>query len=96
MKFINGHYYVQVKDKRYRIHSTENIILRERDQPKFLRTQYPVQNETQIRKNQKVIKIEIIELEVKNYPKNKQPIVQKHKFEPENCSSSKQKKLATI
>ena len=50
MKFLRGHYYVEVKDHRYKIHPTENIILRKRDAPKFLRTQYQVQNEPQIRK----------------------------------------------
>ena len=56
MKYLNGEYYVEVKDHRYKIHSTENIILRKREPPTSLRTQYQVQNETQIRRNQKVIK----------------------------------------
>ena len=56
MKFLHGNYYVEVKDHRYRIHPTENIILRLRDEPKSLRTQYQVQNNTQIRRDQKVIK----------------------------------------
>ena len=50
MKYLDGNYYVEVKDHRYKIHPTENIILRKRDEPKSLRTQYQVQNETQIRK----------------------------------------------
>ena len=67
-----------MKDHRYKIHPTENIILRLRDEPKPLRTQYQVQNETRIRENQKVIKNDNDQLIVKNYPKNKniQPIVQ--------------------
>ena len=69
MKYLNGEYYVEVKDHRYRIHPTENNILRKRDPPKSLRTQYQVQNETQIRKNQKVIKNYNNQLVVKNYPK---------------------------
>ena len=73
MKNLNGEYYVEVKDHRYKIHPTENIILRKRDEPKSLRAQYQVQNETQIRKNQKVIKNDNNELVVKNYPKNKPP-----------------------
>ena len=78
MKYLNGEYYVEVKDHRYRILPTENIILRKRDEPKSLRPQYQVQNETHIRKNQKVIKNDNNQLEVKNYPKNKtkQPIKQ--------------------
>ena len=56
MKYLNGEYYVEVKDHRYKIHPTEHIILRTREPPTFLGTQYQVQNETQIWRNQKVIK----------------------------------------
>ena len=28
MKYLNGEYYVEVKDHRYKIHPTEKIILR--------------------------------------------------------------------
>ena len=90
MKYLNGEYYVEVKDHRYKIHPTENIILRKRDPPTSLRTQYQIQNETQIRKNQKVIKNDDNQLIVKNYPKNKQPIIQQQKFKPPNCPSCKQ------
>ena len=90
MKYLDGQYYVEVKDHRYRIHPTENIILRLRDEPKFLRTQYQAQNETQIRRNQKVIKNDNNQLVVKNYPRNKQPIIQQQKFKPTNCPSCKQ------
>ena len=86
MKYLDGEYYVEVKDHRYKIHPTENIILRKRDPPTSLRTQYQVQNETQIRKNQKVIKNDNDELIVKNYPKkNKQPFFQQPKLP--NCPS---------
>ena len=89
MKYLNGNYYVEVKDKRYKIHPFENIILRKRDEPKSLRTQYQVQNETQIRKNQKVVKSDNNQLVVKNYPKNKNkhPIIQK---QLPNCPSCKE------
>ena len=90
MKYLNGEYYVEVKDHRYQIHPTENIILRKRDPPTSLRTQYQVQNETQIRRNKKVIKNDDNQLIVKNYPKNKQPIIQQQKFKPPNCPSCKQ------
>ena len=92
MKYLNGEYYVEVKDKRYKNHPTENIILRKRDEPKYLRTQYQVQNETQIRRNQKVIKNDNDQLVVKNYPKNKnkQSIIQQQKIKPPNCPSCKQ------
>ena len=89
MKYLNGNYYVEVKDHRYRIHSTENIILPKRDPPTSPRTQYQVQNDTQIRRNQKVIKNDFDELIVKNYPNkktNKQTIFQKHL---PNCPSCK-------
>ena len=89
MKYLNGEYYVEVKDHRYKIQPTENNILRKRDEPKSLRTQYQVQNETQIRKNQKVIKNDNNELIVRNYPKNKQPIIQQQKFKLPNCPSCK-------
>ena len=56
LKYLNGEYYVEVKDHRHKIHPTENIILRKRDPPQPLRTQYQVQKETQMRRNQKVIK----------------------------------------
>ena len=89
MKYLNGEYYVEVKDHRYKIHPTENILLRKRDPPTSLRTQYQVQNETKIRRNQKVIKNDD-QLIVKNYPKNKHPIIQQQKFKPPNCLTSKQ------
>ena len=89
MKHLNGEYYVEVKDHRHKIHPTENIILRKRDAPASLRTQYQVQNETQIRKNQKVIKNDNDQLIVKNYPRNKQPIIQQQKYNLPNCPSCK-------
>ena len=90
MKFFNGEYHVEVKDLRYKIQPTEIIISRLRDPPKSLRTQYQVQNETQIRKKQKLSKNINHELLVKNYPKNKQLIIRKQKFKPPNCSTCKQ------
>ena len=71
MKSLKGQYYVEVKDHRYKVHPTENIILRKRDPLSSLGTQYQVQNNTQIGKNQKVIKNDTDELIVMNYPKNK-------------------------
>ena len=77
-----------MKDHRYQIHPTENLILRKGDPPISLRIQYQVQNDTQIRKNQKVIENDNDQLVVKNYPKNKQPIQQN--FKPPNCPTCKQ------
>ena len=78
MKYLNGIYYVEVKDHRCKVHPTENMIIRKRDPPTSLRTQYQVQNETPIRRNQKVIKNDNDEFIVKKYPrnKNKQPNIQ--------------------
>ena len=42
MKYLNGRYYVEGKDHRYKIHPTEKIILRKRDPPTSLRSQYQV------------------------------------------------------
>ena len=44
MKYLDGQYYVEVKDHRYEIHPTENTILRKREPPKSPGTQYQVQN----------------------------------------------------
>ena len=87
MNYLDGKYFVEVKDHRYRFHPTENIILKLRDEPKSLRNQYQIQNETQIRKNQKVIRNDNDEIIVKNYHKNKQPIIQQ---QSPNCPSCKQ------
>ena len=40
MKYLDGDYYVEVEDHRYRIHPTENILIRKRNPPTFLRNQY--------------------------------------------------------
>ena len=77
MKYLNGECNVEVKDHRYKIHPTENIKLRRRDPPTSLRTQYQVQNETHITRNQKICKNNNNQLVVKNYPRNEQPIIQK-------------------
>ena len=68
-----------MKDHRCKIHPTENNILRKPDPSLSLRSQYEVQNETHIRKNQKVVENKG-KLEVRNYPKNKQPIIQQRKI----------------
>ena len=87
MKYLIDQYYVEVKDHRYKIHPTEIIVLRKRIEPKSLRTQYQVQDETQIRRNQKVIKNDNDEIIVKICPKNKQPIIQQQKFTQPNYPS---------
>ena len=89
MNYLDGKYYVEVKDHRYKIHPTDRITLRKRDPPTSLRTQYQVRNETQIRRNQKFIKNHNDQLVVKNYPKNKQPIQQQPKYILPNCPSCK-------
>ena len=89
MKYLNGEFYVEVKDHRYKIHPTEFIILRKRDPPTSLRVQYQVQNETQTRKIQKIIQNDNDQLIVKNYPKNKQPFIQQKSFISPNCPNCK-------
>ena len=89
MKYLNGEYYVEVKDQRYVFHPTGKIILRKKDPPISIRTQYQAQSETQIRKNQKNFRMKINELVVKNYAKNKQSIHQQPKIKPPNCPSCK-------
>ena len=89
MKYLNGEYYVVVKDHRYKIHPIETIILRKRDPPTSLRTQYQVQNETEIRRNQKVVEKGNNQLVVKIFPKNKKPIQQQN-FKLPNSPSRKQ------
>ena len=80
MKYLDGNYYVEVKDHLCRIHPTANFLIVLRDKPKSLRKQYSVQNNTQITKNQKGVKKDNNELIVKKYPINKQPIIQKQKI----------------
>ena len=46
MKNLNGEYCVEVKDHRYKIHPTESIILRKREPPTSLRTQYQLKRNT--------------------------------------------------
>ena len=89
MKYLNSEYYVKVKDDRNIIHPSENIISRKRDPPTSLRTQYQVQKNSQIRRNQKVIKNDNNDLIVKNYPKNKQPIFQQQNYKPRYCPTCK-------
>ena len=55
MKHLDGQYYVEVEDHRYKIQPTKNNILGLRGPPNSLRLENQVQNGTQIKKNQKVI-----------------------------------------
>ena len=71
MKYLIGKLYVEVKDKKFIIHPDENIILRERKEPKILRTQNQDANEIQIGRNKNLIRKEKHELAVKSCPKRK-------------------------
>ena len=53
---------------RNRIHPTDNIFSRKRVPPQSQRSQHRVQNNTNIRKSQKVVENNR-KVEVKNYPK---------------------------
>ena len=79
MKNLNSENYVEVKDHRYRIQPHEKNLLGLQEEPKSPRTQNQVQNETPIRKNQNVVENNG-KLEVKNYPKKKQPVIHQPKF----------------
>ena len=79
MKNPNGIKYVEVKDLRHKTHPTENNIIKERDPPKIPRTQYQIQNNTQIRKNRKVNGKDNDEIVVKIYPEKKQLIIQQRR-----------------
>ena len=78
-----------MKDHRSKIHPAENITSRKLDPPICLRTQYQVENETQIMRNQKVNEKDNVELVVKNNPKSKPTIKPQPKFKPPNCISCK-------
>ena len=69
MKYLTGIYYVEVTFIRYIIQPNETIMLQKRDPSKSLRNQYQVQNETESRNNQKVVRIDKDELIGKKYPK---------------------------
>ena len=56
-----------------------------------MRTLYQIQNEIEIRKNQKVIRNINNELVVKNCPKNKKPIIQQPKINLFGCLSFRRK-----
>ena len=61
MKYLNNKYYVEVKDKKYTTHPTENIILSERKEPKRLKTQYQVIDDTKITKKiKKLLKMKMM------------------------------------
>ena len=75
MKKLDSNYYVEVRDKRYRTHRTENILLGLREETITLRFQYQVQNVAQIRKSQKVIRNNNDKLVVKKHPKNKKQAI---------------------
>ena len=89
MKYIDCQFYVEVKDHRYRNHATESNNSRKRNPPQSLRPQYQVQNETQFRRNEKVIQYNNNEKRLKIILKNKQPIIHQPKPKPSTCPRSK-------
>ena len=54
MKNLVGTFFVEVNDKNYTIHPTENILFRECKKPKNIKFQYQVNNVTQIGRNQTI------------------------------------------
>ena len=57
MKKLNGEYYVEVKDHRYKIHPTENIILRKRDEPNLLELNIKFKMRLRLREIKKLLRI---------------------------------------
>ena len=89
-KNIEKKYYIENRDSElecYKKHYNENQdkIEKYRSDNKDKRNQY---FRKRIR-NQKVIENDNDELIVKNYPKNKQPVIQQQKFKPPSCPSCK-------
>ena len=80
MNYLNGIYYVEVKDKRHIFDLKERFILRELQQPNYLGTHYQIFNGTNSRKKEKVIENLYNEMEVKFYPKEETNIVEKPKL----------------
>ena len=70
-EYLNIKCYVGKKGKRYGNHPLQNFILEERKEPKSLRTQNQVMNDTKKGTNQKLINNGSNELEIRQYPKNK-------------------------
>ena len=68
----------RVKDKRHSIHPLYDIILRGRDEPKSLRTQYQVINESKLWKKPKGFKSYNDKLELERYPKKSKPNFEKN------------------
>ena len=91
MIYLNGRYYVEVKDKRYTIHPFCDIFSQQCDPAKSLRTEYQVQNINQIGLSQKGFRNQNNELEVKRYPKTKnKKTFENTKFNLPDCLSCRQ------
>ena len=52
MKYLNGKNYTELNDREYIIHPIEKKIIRERTEPKNLKTQNYVRGESKNRENQ--------------------------------------------
>ena len=87
MNNLNDIIYVEVKDVSYKTHPAENNIIRGRYPPKSRRTHYQVQNNTQIRKNQKNIGKDNDEIVAKIDPEKKQIIIQQRRTDPPDFRS---------
>ena len=87
MKFLNGNNYLEVKDKKYLIHPTENITFENEILQNL--SELNIKSKMKLRLVKiKVIKNDNNQLVFNNYPKNKQPIIQQPKFKP-NCPGCK-------
>ena len=71
---------VELKDKRYVIHSNGKNLIALRDPSKSSRTQNQLQNETDFKKKSEFYKFQNPYLEVERYPKKEKANLEKPKF----------------
>ena len=87
MKYLNGVYYVKVKDQRYMIHPTEDLSSRKREPPKILENSKSCKKWNEIRKKPRSWK-SFTELELRPYnwrQKINKNIIKNPKFNLPDC-----------
>ena len=90
MKYLIGNYYVEVRDHGYKILIQLKIIFYENEIHQILwELSIKFKTKLKLEKKSKIVENNG-KLEVKSYPKSKQPIQQQQKFNPPNCPSWKQ------
>ena len=95
MRVLDGENYTKVKSERYIIHLIEDILLRERKEPRNWRTEIQNKHFTETRRNQMFIRYEKNGLEYKSYLKRQSNKKQNIVGKPEigiQCPSCKNSK----